>query len=96
MSSTSLFCLVTLKMIALAYTLLAAILVTEALWKWLSRFDAHTKYVWIAAGAIWGGLLAKNEVLEAGFQWQEFAWPFFAIILFLMLHDGYRKLRRST
>jgi hypothetical protein len=84
-------------MTVLAYTLLAAILLTEIIWKSLPRLSDYAKYIWIAAGAAWGGFLAKTEVLEEGFQWQEFAWPFFSVILFLALHEVYRKLRgRST
>jgi hypothetical protein len=96
MSSTSPFCLVTLNMHTLGLLLVITILVTEVTWKWLPRFEKHTQYVWIMCGAAWGTLLAMREVMEPGFQWQEFAWPFFSVILFLTLHEVYRRVRRRS
>jgi hypothetical protein len=50
-------------------------------------------YAWITAGGCWAALVAQQQILMPGFQWQEVVWPFFSVILFMILFEGYKKVR---
>ena len=83
-------------MIALLYLVLFAIALTEIVWRFVSSQSSNVKYIWVLAGVAWSVMLARRFHEEPGFQWQELAYGFFSIFLFLALNAGYGRLRRRS
>lgn len=79
---------------AFLYLVLVAIALTELIWRFIPGFASNVKYIWVVAGVAWSVMLARPFHEEPGFQWQELAYGFFSIFLFLALNAGYEKLRR--
>lgn len=78
---------------ALLAAIVLSIVITEIVWRVSAATSKLAMYIWIFAGAGWATLIAKEQILTPGFQWQEMAWPFFSVILFLILFEGYKKVR---
>lgn len=79
---------------ALILAIVLAIIVTEFVWRFSASTPKLARYAWIIAGGCWSALVAQEQILTPGFQWQEMAWPFFSVIMFMILFEGYKKLRK--
>ena len=79
---------------AFILALVIAIIITELVWRFAAPTSKLAMYTWITAGGCWAALIAQKQILTPGFQWQEVVWPFFSVILFLILFEGYKKVRR--
>ncbi|HET6510826.1 MAG TPA: hypothetical protein VFH43_01440 [Candidatus Kapabacteria bacterium] len=73
--------------------LVIAIIITEFVWAYSKSTPKLAMYAWITAGGCWAALVAQQQILMPGFQWQEVVWPFFSVILFMILFEGYKKVR---
>jgi hypothetical protein len=81
---------------ALIAAIVLSIIITELVWRFIAAKPKIALYIWIAAGAAWATLVGKEQIQTPGFQWQEMAWPFFSVILFMILFEVYKKLRRHS
>ena len=83
-------------MTAFLYLVLLGIILSEIVWRFVPSFTQQVKYIWVLAGVAWSVMLARRFHEEPGFQWQELAYGFFSIFLFLALNAGYGRLRRRS
>jgi hypothetical protein len=81
---------------AFILAIVIAIIITEFVWRYSASTPKLAMYTWIAAGGCWAALIAQNQILAPGFQWQEVVWPFFSVILFMILFEGYKIVRKHS